>query len=171
MTHSVCHYQYQQFSNFLHWAAFCLKYFAPFPPFLPSTVLSHMYICFIHILKNLHTQYTNLHPHSNPVLHAYLQIYVFVHVYVFVCVCVCLRVCACLHAYTYVTNVQRQGGEQSVNILIQAKISWKTIAFQYKCALKHIYSLSKIYPFLLLFQWYSMFYWTTFLVDVTPLLG
>lgn len=74
----------------------------------------------------------------------------YMYLCVYVCVCACVH--ACLHAYTYVTNVQRQAGEQSVNIVIQMEISRKTIAFQYKCALKHIYSLSKMYPLLLLFQ-------------------
>lgn len=51
------------------------------------------------------------------------------------------------------------------------KMPWKTHTCQYKCALKPKYSLPKIHPFLILFQWYNMFYWTTFLIDAIPFLG
>jgi len=82
-------------------------------------------------------------------IYRYAYLYMHIHLYAYVHA----HVCACLdkHAYTCVTNVQRQAGEQGVSILIQMKILWKTIEFQHKCALKIIYFLSETYSFLLLF--------------------
>lgn len=99
-----------------------------------------------------HTMYQT--PPAQQTRFTYFQICVLAYVYILGGGGVCVHVCACLHthAYTYITNVHRQAGEQSAIILIQMKISWKTIEFQYKRALKHIYSLSKINTFLLLFQ-------------------
>lgn len=176
LTHSVCHYQYQQFPNFLYQTAFPFVWnilhlslpFSPVPSCLTCTSVSFIYW---NMFSCVHAHTI----HQTPPAQETCFTCIFTDMSICICICVCGCTCVCTllhtHAHTYVTNVQRQAGERSVSILIRMKISGKTIEFQYKCALKHSYFLSKIYPFLLLFQWYNMFYWTTLLVDVTAWLG
>lgn len=133
----------------------CLKHFAPFPPFLPRTFhLTCASVSFLYwnTFSCVHAHTINQTPPAQQTHFTILCTDMRIYVCIYICVCSC----TCRH-------ITGRGTEW-----------WKFYGRptrQYKCALKPIYSLPKIYPFLLLFQWYDMFYWTTFLVDVIPFLG